>query len=96
MSRDLALTSLSSLSSASVVSLLYHVLSASSSGPLLDPCPLCPAIPDLEWSSFFLGIGVGVLLLPLLEALLLVRASVLRHLAFRLQGSGFYRPVPSQ
>ncbi|CAE7801360.1 unnamed protein product [Symbiodinium sp. CCMP2592] len=89
MSRHIALSSLSGVSSASVVSLLSHVLS--SSPQLLDPCPLCPALPDLDLGSFFFGLGCGVLLLPLLEALLLLRAACLRALAFRLQSPGFFR-----
>ena len=93
MSRDIALSSLSGVSSASVVSLSSHLLS--SSPQLLDPCPLCPSLPDLDLGSFFFGLGCGVLLLPLLEALLLVRASCLRALAFRLQSPGFFRLIPS-
>ena len=64
MSRDFALSSVSGLSSASVVSLLSHLL-ASSAPPLLEACPLCPDLPDLDWGSFFFGLGCGVLLLPL-------------------------------
>ncbi|CAE7731831.1 unnamed protein product [Symbiodinium sp. CCMP2592] len=85
MSRDFALSSVSGVSSASVVSLLSHLLSASSP-PVFDHCPLCPALPEVDWASFFLGLGCGVLLLPVLEALLLFRAAVLRSLAIRLQG----------
>ncbi|CAE7270722.1 unnamed protein product [Symbiodinium sp. CCMP2592] len=95
MSRDFALSSVSGLSSASIVSVLSHLL-ASSAPPLLDSCPICPDLPDLDWGSFFFGLGCGVLLLPLLEVLLLVRSALLRALALRLQGPGFFRFLPSE
>ncbi|CAE7208910.1 unnamed protein product [Symbiodinium sp. CCMP2592] len=57
MSRDFALSSVSGVSSASVVSLLSHLLTTSS--PIIDPCPLCPVLPELDWASFFLGLGFG-------------------------------------
>ncbi|CAE7253013.1 unnamed protein product [Symbiodinium sp. CCMP2592] len=85
MSRDFALSSVSGLSSASVVSLLSHLL-ASSAPPLLEACPLCPDLPDLDLGSFFFGLGCGVLLLPLLEALLLARVERLELLVEQLQG----------
>ena len=81
--RDFALSSVSGVSSASVVSLLTRLLSTSTL-QLLDSRPLCPDLPDLDRASFFFGLGCGVLLLlllPLLEAVYILRAALLRSLA---------------
>ena len=79
--RDFALSSVSGVSSASVVSLLTRLLSTSTP-QLLDSRPLCPDLPDLDRASFFFGLGCGVLLrLPLLEAVYILRAALLRSLA---------------
>ena len=88
MSREVAFAS--SVSSVSLASVIWHLLSSPPSS-FLDSCPVCPVPESFDLGSFFLGVGVGVLLLPLVEALLLVRSIVLRRLAAALHGPGFYR-----
>ena len=77
------------VSSASIVASLLRLLAAI---PVVDcaPCLPCPDIPEFHLSSVLLGIGIGLLLLPALEAFWLLRAALLRRLATRLQAD-FYR-----
>ena len=65
--------------------------------PIIDPCPLCPALFEIGLGLFLPGPWLWVLLLPVLEALLLVRAACLRQLAFRLKAQGSFAlyPTPS-
>ena len=81
-------------SSLSVTSLVLHLVRFLSSGPapppFLDPCPVCLAVSftsghwvleDLHLPSVLLGVGIGLLLLPLLELLLAVRILILNRVA---------------
>ena len=92
MSREVAFAS--SLSSASLASLVWHLVS-SPPAPFLDPCPVCPTVERLDLGSFFLGVGVGVLLLPFVEAIALARTLLLRRVAASFHGPGFYRVLCS-
>ena len=93
--RDLALVSGAGVSSASLVTLVLRLLT-SGPVPALEclPCPECPVIHEFCLSSVFLGIGIGLLLLPLLEAFWICRSVLLRRLATRLQAD-YFRLCPN-
>ena len=89
--RDVALAG-AGVSSAFLTSLLLHFLSAP--GDLPDVCPLCPLCPqgaEFSLPSFLLGLGIGVLAWPILEAAFLLRSLLLRRLAGRLYEAGYFR-----
>ena len=89
--RDLAVASGAGLSSGSILALLSRVLS---DPPPFLGCIPCPERLALCLSSFFLGIGIGVVLIPVLESefLWLLRAAVLRRIArLFFADSSYYR-----
>ena len=87
--RDLAVASGAGLSSGSILALISRLLS--DPPPFVDCLP-CPERPALCFSSLFLGIGIGVVLIPVLEFLWLLRAAVLRRVARLLfADSSYYR-----
>ena len=77
MSREVAFAS--SLSFVSLASVVWHLLS--SPPPFLDSCPVCPVLERFDLGSFFLGVAVGVLLLPVVEAVAILRSLFLRRIA---------------
>ena len=92
MSREVAFAS--SLSSVSLASVVWHLLSTPPSA-FLDSCPVCPVPESVDLGSFFFGVGVGVLLLPAVEALILLRGLCLRRLAAAFHSPGYYRVICS-
>ena len=99
--RDVALVSGAGVSSASFVAAFLRLLASHTAlRAVLDcpPCPLCPDLPPLDLSSVLVGIGIGVLLLPALEAFWLLRAALFRRLASRLQADALpccpWQPQP--